>query len=164
MCSTRNWNGAATGSQDTPTTATFMFAASVQANGSWPASPGSSNRRLKLRVNTAKSAVASQPNESSSASASWIGAMPGGASRRRRSLGSSSGSRTHVTDRWAQPRAGHLGAIALSHRMAWVLWLLRDSNGTASSGQMDQAAAPRHRLEAAEVRHEPLRGIASPRY
>ena len=122
-------------------------------------------RRLKLRVNTAKSAVAS-PTERKFLGFSFVDqgrcqAVHCAAGARQVQA---AGPRTHATDRWAQPRADRPGAIALSHRMARVLRLLRDSNGYCATGQMDQATAPRHRLEAVEVRANPLCGIAPPRH
>ena len=84
-------------------------------------------RRLKLRVNTAKSAVAS-PAERKFLGFSFMDqGRPGGASRRRRSPDSRSGSGNSRHGQVGAASRRSSGTIPLPHGMAWLLRLLRDS-------------------------------------
>jgi len=62
----------------------------------------------------------------------------------------------------APGRLQRRGIVALPHRVARLLRLLRDAFGVARTRPVDQAQASIHRLEAMEARKNPLCGVAPP--
>ena len=114
-------------------------------------------KRLKLRVNKAKSAVA-KPNVRK-----FLGFSFTGGKQPRRRIAPQAIDRfkarvRELTRRTGgkQPLASRQGAVVLPHRMARLLRLLRDPFSVARPRPVDQAAAARHRLEAVEARAYPL--------
>jgi RNA-directed DNA polymerase len=63
----------------------------------------------------------------------------------------STSSGANAPDTRQEPRADCQRAVRLPHRVARLLRLLRNSNGVARPGTVDQAAAARHRLETVEA-------------
>ena len=121
-------------------------------------------KRLKLKVNKAKSAVA-KPSVRK-----FLGfSFTGGKQPRRRIAPQahrplqSQGPGADAAHARAEPRADRQGAVVLPHRMARLLRLLRNSVGAARTRRVDQAAAARHRLEAMEAWTYSLREAATPR-
>ena len=119
-------------------------------------------KRLKLRVNKAKSAVA-KPNVRK-----FLGFSFTGGKQPRRRIAPQAIDRfkarvRELTRRTAdEPLASRQGAVVLSDRMARLLRLLRDPFSVAQSRPVDQAAAARHRLEAVEAGAYPLCEAATP--
>jgi Reverse transcriptase (RNA-dependent DNA polymerase) len=111
--------------------------------------------RLKLTVNKAKSAVAAPPSAEilrlqlhERNTPKTASCATDGGSVQSESTG------VNAPDPRPKPRADCQRAIPLSHRMAWVLWLLRNSDGVARARTVDQAAAARHRLETLAARSD----------
>ena len=121
-------------------------------------------KRLKLRVNKAKSAVAKpkrpqvpglqlHEREATTAPDRAAGHRP------LQSKGPGADA-AHVRQ---EPLASRQGAVVLSDRMARLLRLLRDPFSAARTRPVDQTTAARHRLEAMEARTHTLQEAATPR-
>ena len=121
-------------------------------------------KRLKLKVNKAKSAVA-KPSVRKFLGFSFTGGKQ--PRRTHRAAGhrplQGEGPGADAAHARAQPLANRQGAVVLSHRMARLLRLLRNSFSAARARPVDQATAARRRLEAMEARTHALREAATPR-
>ena len=116
-------------------------------------------RRLKLKVNAAKSAVDPPSRRKFLGFSFTAGKEP----RRRiapQALAPEPGSGADAPDTRDQPRADRRGPITLSRGMAWLLRLLRNPIRVAQARPVGQATAPCHRLDAMEARTHPLCGAA----
>jgi len=120
-------------------------------------------RRLKLKINTDKSAVAPPQRRK------FLGfSFTGGATPKRRIAPQAVArfkerARTDAADAGCESRQDRRETVALSDRMARLFRHLRDAFGVARARPVDQAQASIHRLEAMETRTHPLCGTAPPR-
>ena len=121
-------------------------------------------RRLKLKINQAKSAV-DHPSRPQVPGLQLHGREAAPAAHRAAGAHAvqEPGPGTNAPEARRQPRADRRRTIALSHRMARLLRLLRNAVGVARPRPVDQATAPRLRVEAMEARTHPLCGAAPPR-
>ena len=122
-------------------------------------------RRLRLKVNAAKSAVDRPYRRKFLGFSFTVGKEP----RRRIASQALARFKSRVRDltrrtRRRESRADRRRPVALSRRLARLLRFLRNTVGAARPRPVDQTTASRHRLEAMETRTHPLCEVAPPRH
>ena len=163
-CSTNltgNWSGASTASCGMRTTATSTFAAGGQGQRVMRSITGFITRRLKLKVNEQKSAVA-RPAERKFLGFSFTNAKE---PKRRIAPKALLRFKQKVREltrrtRGISHRADDEGTGQLLAWLEELLRLLRDALGAEESGSMDTAQAAIRDLEAMEAQPDALRGTA----